>query len=53
MTRVHATTVAVESNKYYIFLCVREWAKACVCVRASLCVCVCGVGVGAQARACV
>jgi hypothetical protein len=27
MRRVHETTVAVESNKYYIFLCVRVRAS--------------------------
>ena len=29
--RVHETTVAVDNNQYYIFLCV------CVCVRVSVC----------------
>jgi hypothetical protein len=41
LMHIHKTTVAMEINKYYIFLCV------CVCVRARACVCV-----GAQARAC-
>jgi hypothetical protein len=48
MSRVHETIVAVESNKYYIFLCV------CVCVCA--CVCVWGrygcMSVGVCFRAC-
>ena len=41
MRRVHETTVALESSKYYIFLC--------VCVRARVCVWVC---MGARAQAC-
>ena len=40
LRRVHGTTLAVESNKYYIFLC---------CVRACVRASVCG---GARARAC-
>jgi hypothetical protein len=42
-TPVHETTVAVESSKYYIFLCVcvRECVCVCVCARARTCLCVC------------
>ena len=38
---VRETTVAVESNKYYIFLCVR--ARARLGARVSACLCVCAV----------
>ena len=50
--RFPETTVAVESNEYYIFVCVcvrpPAWVRACVCVRATVraCVCVWGLLVG-------
>ena len=62
LTRVHETTVAVYSNKYYIFLCVcvcvraraDEGMRVCVCIlaRARARVCVGGVGVRKPACAC-
>jgi hypothetical protein len=51
LRRVYEMIVAVESNKYYIFLCVcvcipraLQCVRAGVCVRASMCVCVWTVG---------
>lgn len=60
LRRTHETTVAMESKKYYMFLCVYVRARtpalvrACVsvraCVRASKCACVYAwVDVDAQA----
>jgi hypothetical protein len=46
LSRVHETTVAWKSNRYYIFLCVCVYA----CVNAY--VCVCGVGKRAPVCAC-
>ena len=39
LRRVRRTTVAVERNKYYVFLCVCVRAFLSMCV--SVCVCVC------------
>ena len=55
LRRVHETTVAVESNKFYIFLCMCVRARVGETMRMHACVRVCvyvWVGEGARARAC-
>ena len=39
LRRLHETIVAVESNKYYIFLCVRVCARASTHIQARTCAC--------------